>query len=234
MRTPDKPPILDKLPSLEQALKMSHLRDSAEVMQNYSLILARREQLEISNEVKGHFEKAVTQAEKKFKEEDGDISQSAITKLKLGLAGTLNDIVKFNGDIALAKLKLEKFLKIRWAERVDISEPKFQPVEFPYQSGDGSIACIKSGMGEKESDLFELRESIIEARKAQGQLDLASKNRKMTRALLVTEAANYDFGIGNEADLFEALIIYTRVLVGYHEAVHTFNVAVHRFASLCR
>jgi hypothetical protein len=54
----------------------------------------------------------------------------------------------------------------------------------------------------------------------------------MTRALLVTEAANYDFGIGDEADLFEALIIYTRVLVGYYEAIHTFNVAVGRFHSL--
>ena len=54
----------------------------------------------------------------------------------------------------------------------------------------------------------------------------------MTRALLVTEVANYDFGIGNEADLFEALIIYTRVLVGYYEAVHTFNVSVHHFHSL--
>jgi len=234
MPTPDKPPTLDKLPSLEQVLKMSHSRDSAEVMRNYSLILARREQLEISNEVKGHFEKAVTQAEKKFKEEDGDITQSAITKLKLGLAGTLNDIVKFNGDIALAKLKLEKYLRIRWAEQVDISEPKFHPVEFPYQSVDGSIACMSSEVSIQRPHIYDLRESVIEARKAQGQLALAGKNRKMTRALLVTEAANYDFGIGDEADLFEALIIYTRVLVGYHEAVHTFNVAVYRVNGLCQ
>jgi hypothetical protein len=233
MPTPDKPPTLAKLPPLEQALKMSHTRDSAEVMRNYSLILARREQLEISNEVKGHFEKAVTQADKKFKEEDGDITQSAITKLKLGLAGTLNDISKFNSDIALAKLKLEKYLRIRWAEQVDISEPKFQPVDFSYQSDDESTSCEKLGVDTQDTNLFELKELIIEVRKAQEQLALAGKNRKMTRALLVTEAANYDFGIGDEADLFEALIIYTRVLVGYHEAVHAFNVAAYRVQSQC-
>ena len=222
IQTPNKPPTLDKLPSLEQALKMSDSRNSAEVVKNYSLILARREQLEISKEVKGHFEKAVTQAGKKFKEEDGDITQSAITKLKLGLAGTLNDISKFNSDISLAKLKLEKYLNVVWAEQVDISEPKFQPVEFSYQSTDGFNACSSLGNSTQSTDSYDLKESIIEATKAQEQLALASTNRKMTRALLVTEAANYDFGIGDEADLFEALIIYTRVLVGYHEAVHTF------------
>ena len=70
---------LNKLPSLEQALEMSESRYSGErsakisqadtaleVKRNYSLILTRREQLEISKEVKGHFEKAVIQAEKKI------------------------------------------------------------------------------------------------------------------------------------------------------------------------
>ncbi|MZH46999.1 MAG: TolC family protein, partial [Nitrospinae bacterium] len=55
---------------------------------------------------------------------------------------------------------------------------------------------------------------------------LAKKNRKITRALLVSEVANYDFGIGNSGDLFEALIIYSRVLNGYYESVYNFNLAV--------
>ena len=204
-----------------------------EVKRNYSLILARREQLEISNEVKGHFEKAVTQAEKKFEEGDEDISQSAITKLKLGLAGTLNDISQFNSDIALAQLRLEKYLRVRWAQGTDISGPKFQPVTFPHKTVSEFLQSDSSGSKtSKESGLYDLREAFIEVNKTREQLTLAGKNRKITRALLVTEAANYDFGIGNEADLFEALIIYTRVLVGYYEAIHTFNVAVHRFHSL--
>ncbi len=238
---------LDKLPSLEQALKISVTRYSSEkpsaaaspsdvaleIKQNHGLILARREQLEISREVKGHFEKAATQAEKKFEEGDEGISQSAITKLKLGLAGTLNDISQFKSDIALAQLRLEKYLGVRWAKEVDISGPKFQPVDFPHKTVNEFLISNSSGSKTpKESGLFDLREAIIEVNKAREQLTLAGKNRKMTRALLVTEAANYDFGIGNEADLFEALIIYTRVLVGYYEAIHTFNVAVYRFHSL--
>ena len=230
---------LDRLPSLEKALEMSAIRnldsqsDSAfEVKRNHSLILARREQLEISKEVKGHFEKAVTQAEKKLEEEDGDISQSAVTKLKLGLAGTLNDISQFNSDIALAQLHLEKYLGVQWAQPVDTSDLNFRPADFPHQTADEFIQSNTLEKPIENANLYELKESIIGVNKAREQLALARKNRKMTRALLVTEAANYDFGIGNEADLFEALIIYTRVLVGYYEAMHTFNVTVYRFHSL--
>ena len=238
---------LSKLPSLDQSLGMSatrYLSDKSsaviskpdlvlEVKRNHDLILARREQLEISKEVKGHFEKAVVQAEKKLEEGDDDISQSAITKLKLGLAGTLNDISRFNSDIALGQLRLEKYLVVQWAEDVDISAPKFQPVTFPHKTVDEFFKSNAPGhQTPKGPGLFDLREAMIEINKAREQLVLGRKNRKMTRALLVTESANYDFGIGNEADLFEALIIYTRVLVGYYEAIHTFNVSVHRFHSL--
>ena len=57
-------------------------------------------------------------------------------------------------------------------------------------------------------------------------MQLARKNRKITRALLVSEVANYDFGIGDPADLFQALIIYTRVLSGYYDSVYKFNLSV--------
>ena len=57
----------------------------------------------------------------------------------------------------------------------------------------------------------------------------ARKNRKMTRALLVSEVANYDFGIGDSGDLFQALIIYTRVLSGYYDSVYNFNLLVAKF-----
>jgi hypothetical protein len=55
---------------------------------------------------------------------------------------------------------------------------------------------------------------------------IGKKNRKITRALLITEAANYDFGIGNSEELFEALIIYTRVFSSYLDSIYTFNLAV--------
>jgi Outer membrane efflux protein len=248
IQSPNKPPTLNKLPSLEKALEMAlaqfpHGKSPGpnvsrpdvvlEVKRNHDLILARREQLEISKEVKGHFEKAVTQAEKKFEEGDENISQSAITKLKLGLAGTLNDISQSNSDIALAQLRLEKYLGVRWASQVDITGPKFQPVDFPHKRVDQFLNSSSADAKPlNESQLFNLKEAFIEVNKAREQLTLAGKNRKMTRALLVTEAANYDFGIGDEAELFEALIIYTRVLVGYYEAMHTYNVSVYGFHSI--
>ena len=241
---------LKKLPTLAEVLKLSAKQYSdgkpsntvqgmtqsenlLSVKNNYDLILARREQLEISDEVKGHFEKAVSQAEKKYEEGDENISQSAITKLKLGLAGTLNDISQFKSDIELAQLQLEKYLGVQWVQNLDISEPKFDPVNFPHKTVDEFLKNRSTGSKTpKGSGLFELKEAVIAVNKAREQLALAGKNRKMTRALLVTESANYDFGIGNEAELFEALIIYTRVLVGYYEAIHTFNVAVYRFQNI--
>ena len=57
-------------------------------------------------------------------------------------------------------------------------------------------------------------------------MNLARKNRKMTRALLVSEVANFDFGIGESSDLFQSLIIYTRVLNGYYESVYNYNLSV--------
>ena len=41
----------------------------------------------------------------------------------------------------------------------------------------------------------------------------------------MSEAANYDFGIGEPEDLFEALIIYTRVLSGYYDSVYKYNLS---------
>ncbi len=234
---------LNRLPTLEQALAMAARHDSGgkspqaevalEVKRNYDLILARREQLEISREVQQHFEKAVTQAEKKFEKGEGDVSLSALTKLELGLAGTLNDISQFNSDIALAQLHLGKHLGIQWAGKVDISGPKFRPVDFPFKTvGKYLKSRSSAAKSEKPGDPFALQEALIKVNKAREQFHLAAKNRKMTRALLVTEVANYDFGIGDEADLFEALIIYTRVLVGYYDAIYEFNFSVYRFTRI--
>ena len=61
---------------------------------------------------------------------------------------------------------------------------------------------------------------------AKEKLNLSKVNRKISRALLVSEVANYDFGIGDAGVLFEALIIYTRVLSGYYDSFYNFNLAV--------
>ena len=242
---------LNRLPTLDESLAMAQSRISKgtsspgtslpelllEVKRNYDLILARREQLEISREVQGHFKKALTQAEKKFEEGDEAVSQSAITRLKLGLNGTLNDLVRFQSDIALAQLRLEQYLGVQWAKRVDLSGPPFRPVDFPFKTIREYLNTRPFAKPRKEGTAgpvggYDLRAALIEVNKAREKMILGRKSRKMTRALLVAEVANYDFGIGDEGDLFEALIIYTRVLVGYYETVYEFNLAVHRFMKI--
>ena len=64
------------------------------------------------------------------------------------------------------------------------------------------------------------------------EMKIGKKNRKISRALLITEASNYDFGIGNSEALFEALIIYTRVYSSYLDSIYTFNLAVANLEKL--
>jgi hypothetical protein len=70
----------------------------------------------------------------------------------------------------------------------------------------------------------------VESSKA--KVVLGKKNRKITRALLVSEVANYDFGIGDSQELFEALLIYTRVFSAYLDSIYTLNVAVAELEKL--
>ena len=79
-------------------------------------------------------------------------------------------------------------------------------------------------MGAEKS--FALYKAFIKVMESRDKMNLAEKLKKMTRALLVTESSNHDFGIGNSGDLFESLIIYTRVLSGYFETIYNFNMSV--------
>ena len=83
-----------------------------------------------------------------------------------------------------------------------------------------------------EEDRLTLHKAFIAAKEATAKVTLGKKNRKITRALLVAEVANYDFGIGDSQELFEALIVYTRVLVGYLDSIYTLNVAVAELEKL--
>lgn len=238
---------LTVLPSLpvaqERALRHGRSTDSGsfdreqtiyDVKMAYDRILTRKEQIGISREVQGHFEKAVANAEKKFEEGEGDITQGSLTKLKLGLAGTLNDINQFESDIALARLDLERLLGVRIDPAFELGGAELAPRSFSFRSlqdflqnqNEGNPPPLSAIPAERR---VSLEKALVRVNQARSQFDLARKNRKMTRALLVTEVANYDFGIGNEKDLFETLIIYTRVLVGFYDALYHFNESVAAF-----
>ncbi len=196
-----------------------------EIKNFYYQIQYQEQKLEILNEVKGHFEKAVGKAEEKYDEGEESISQSDITKLKLGLAGTLNDIYEVETDLQISRLSLSDILNNKYSPIANLADPVILPVEFEFDDF-RNWQRHQNKLSLEAKKEFILRKAFLKVVEAKKKMQLAKKNRKMTRALLVSEVANYDFGIGNSGDLFQALIIYTRVLKGYYDSIYNFNLSV--------
>ncbi len=188
--------------------------------QYYYEIQFKTNQLGIAEEVKKRFGTAIEKAQEKYDEGEGDVSQSDITKLKLGRTGSINDIIKLENEIHISKLSLAELTGLDLSQESKLEEDTIQPVDFPKKTFKGIF-----GESHRVSRL-ERKKVFLKVNEARDQLELAKGSRKITRALLVTELANYDFGIGDSGDLFQALIIYTRVLSGYYETVYNFNMAV--------
>lgn len=180
----------------------------------------RTNQLGVAKEVEKRFGTALEKAEERYEEGEDDISQSDITKLKLGRTGSSHDVIKFDSEIHISKLALAEITGLELSKESTLEDDTIQPVDFPKKS-------FKEVFGKTPRvSQFEHKKAFLKVEEARDQLDLAKGSRRITRALLVTELANYDFGIGSSGDLFQALIIYTRVLSGYYETVYNFNMAV--------
>lgn len=188
-----------------------------EIKENYFLIQSKLEQIKISKEVRKHFESAIEKAEEKYDEGEGDVSQSDITKLKLGLAGTLNDINDLAADIKIAKLTIGSILDIEFTPDSPLQDDTTTILDY---TPPNDLKLFK------KQGKFEIEKHMVKVSRSKKAFQLAKKNRKITRSLLVTELANYDFGIGSPDELFQALIIYTRVLRGYYQALFEFNKSV--------
>ncbi len=232
------------IPTLEDAVKTALERPNssgsgntgeggtvAKVRDFYYQIQYQREKLKISKEVKGHFEKALKGATEKFEEDEGDVEQKDLTMLKLGLSGAANDVIKLESGLAIARASLGDLLGREFSSESKIAEEHIRPLEFKFDSLGEYLKYRRSPKAKRASDSkthsdLEMKKAFIRAQEKQAVMKLAAGNRKITRALLVTEVANYDFGIGSSGDLFEALIIYTRVLSGYYESIYNFNMTV--------
>lgn len=232
---------IPELPSLDETIQIALKHNSDQppeeiifsVKENYYLIQLKYEQLEVVEDVKGHFETAIEKAEEKMESDESDITQSQITKLKLGLAGSLNDIVIHESASRLARLNLGMLLGLELNSEFELADKKLIPVNFPYNALEDYLDSHKKNNNNgnltkrmAKEKLYSLHEVFIELDKKKGVMAIANNNRKITRALLVTELANYDFGIGSSADLFEALMIYTRLLGGYYSSVCDFNISI--------
>lgn len=217
--------ILDKAHSSLEGTKTAFQEIEYSIKKFYYQIQYQEQKLEILNEVKGHFEKAVSKAEEKYDKGEEDISQSDITKLRLGLAGALNDIYGAEADLQISRLSLSDILNSEYQPNAELAEPDISPLNFEFDEFGDWVRQNEAapGISEKRTLLNKAFLKVIEAKK---KMRLARKNRKMTRTLLVSEAANYDFGVGSSGDLFQALIIYTRVLNGYYESIYKFNLSL--------
>ena len=223
------------IPSLNTILKNDHVYSVGENTPIYKLeysikkfyyqIQYQDQNLTVLNEVKGHFKKSISKAEEKYEEGEEDISQSDITKLKLGLAGTLNDIYEVETGLKISRLSLTDILNNEYQINAKLLNPIILPLKFDYEDY-GEWFKQNRKISELRKKTFLLKKAFLKVNKTKKKMQLARKNRKMTRALLVSEVANYDFGIGDPGDLFQALIIYTRVLSGYYESVYKFNLSI--------
>ena len=212
------------------------------------------EQLDTAKEVRDHFQKAVEKSKEIFDSGEGDVSQADLTKLKLGLSNTLNNIIDLEHDIQIGKLNLGKLINQELRDGNDITVTDPIPIDFPYTSFDDYLKAknltpqakkIISEAGivsneinvEQSTKLTEensllLYKAFLGVTSSKDKVMLGKKNRKITRALLVSEVANYDFGIGDSQELFEALIMYTRVYNSYLDSIYTLNVSAAELEKL--
>ena len=212
------------------------------------------EQLDTAKEVRGHFQKAVEKSKEIFDSGEGDVSQADLTKLKLGLSNTLNNIIDLEHDIQIGKLNLGKLINQELRDGNDITVTDPIPIDFPYTSFDdymiaknltpaakkiaGTVGIVSNEIhAEQPTKLTEenrllLYKAYLGVTSSKDKVMLGNKNRKITRALLVAEVANYDFGIGDSKELFEALIMYTRVFSSYLDSIYTLNVSAAELEKL--
>jgi hypothetical protein len=212
------------------------------------------EQLDTAKEVRNHFQKAVEKSKEIFDSGEGDVSQADLTKLKLGLSNTLNNIIDLEHDIQIGKLNLGKLINQEIPDGNDITVTDPIPIDFPYTSFDDYMIAknltpqskkIAAKVGivsneihaEQPTKLTEenrllLYKAYLGVTSSKDKVMLGIKNRKITRALLVAEVANYDFGIGDSQELFEALIMYTRVFSSYLDSIYTLNVSAAELEKL--
>ena len=224
------------------------------VKKHYYQLQTQLEQLVTAEEIREHFQKAVKKSEETFEQGEGDVAQADITKLKLGLSEILINIVDLDHDIQIVKLNLGRLIDRELGPDSNVAKTDPMPVDFPYSSFSnylkardffsppkpiaGKVGILSGGTYLKnsvrlsEKNKRTLYKAYIAVKASKAKLTLNKKNRKITWGLLVTEVANYDFGIGDSEALFEALIMYTRIFSGYLDSIYTFNVAVAELEKL--
>ena len=193
----------------------------------YDLLLAK-ELIQLADEVKSNFEEAYEKAEKKLESEDPDITQQDVLKLKLGLVGSKDELNGLEHDKKEINESLKYKLGILGNKIFDIKSKRLKQEKIDLKKVEGNIDLTlsnKSSFKEKE-EIFRITKVFLKINKANDSIKTAREARKVSRGLLVTNLANFDFGIGEAKDLFESLFIYRRSVKNYLTKIHEYNIAV--------
>ncbi len=213
-----------------------------ETTKNFYRIQFFEQALSKSQETKKHFDEAVAKAELSYDEDDENVTQFIITKLKLGLAEMKNHVAEFSSGLEQAKVELGALMgKDLFLPRIKINKP-LKIADFSYHSWEEFLEKTpdffkrKDRLGEIGSlDLFgdpdlefkvRCRQAFSRVLEARKKMQIARKVNKSVRALMAMESSNYDLGLGNPVDLFDSFLVHTRHINVGLESIYNFNYAV--------
>jgi outer membrane protein TolC len=77
---------------------------------------------------------------------------------------------------------------------------------------------------------LEIQRRYLEMQEYQNQLEAMQTARRSARALLLTTLTNFNLGVGEAKDIFDALGLYTRTLSDYYEVLRDFNIGAARLS----
>lgn len=194
----------------------------------YYDLLLKKELMKLAEDVKNNFEKATEKAEKKLEDEDPDITLQDVLKLKLGLVAGKDELnnLEYDRKEIIESLKYE--LGIPRDKKFDIKSKRLkqEKIDLKKIKTDFDLAFRnKSSLREKKA-IFRINKIYLKIHRAEDSIKIAREVRKVSRGLLVTNLANFDFGIGEAKDLFESLFIYMRSVKNYLTKVHDYNVSI--------
>ncbi len=213
-----------------------------ETAKNYYRIQWHKEALEKAEETKKHFDQAVAKAESSYDDDDENVTQFIITKLKLGLAKMKDEIAEHKSGLDQAKVELGALMDKDFFDPLVKVENPLKAASFSYQSWEVFLEKNPNFLSEEKnlaqndgSNLFgdlklefivRSRQAFIRVLEARKKMKTARKVSKSLRALMAMESSNYDLGLGNPVDLFDSFLAHARHINVSLESIYNFNIAV--------
>lgn len=209
---------------------------------NFYRIQFYEEALKKARETKEHFDQAVKKAEASYDEDDENVTQFIITKLKLGLGEMKDRVAEFSSELDQSKVELGALMGKSLFDSEVKTENPLKPVLFDYQNWEeflkknpGFLNRNNNLKSKENHSLFgnlnlefkvQSQQAFIRVLEAGKKMKSASKVNKSVRALMAMESSNYDLGLGDPVDLFDSFLVHARHINVSLESIYNFNLAV--------